>query len=137
MPPKLSKSEAIASIRREHPALKLESNTTHFASINAGKDVWWFDIPCKKVIAGHHAVLDILVHDHRSNELHHLVVPTQYFRDNFSKLVVRKDKDTISLELSASSSNFLRDIRPAGGQVAFAQFRQKYPNNPANVPGAA
>lgn len=124
MPPKLSKSDAIARICREHPTLKLESSTTHFASINASKDVWWYDISRTKVTAGRHEALHLLAHDHRCNELHHLIVPTQYFRDNLSRLVVRQDKDTISLELSASRSNFLQDVRPGGGRIHFIQFRQ-------------
>ena len=124
MPPKLSKAEAIARLEREAPSLDMSSASTHFASINARKDVWWYDIPCDRVASGRHEVLHILAHDHRNNELHHLVVPTKYLRENFAKLVVRRDKDTISLELSASSTNFLRDVRSGGGRVDFSQFLQ-------------
>lgn len=124
MSPKLSKSDAIARFQREHSTLSLESNTTHFANINAAKDVWWYDISCKEVASGHHEVLHVLAHDHRTNELHHLVVLTKYLRDNLRRLVIRQDKDTIGLELSASRSNFLQDLRPGGGRIQFAQFRQ-------------
>ena len=121
---KLSKSDAMARLNRERPILNLESSTTHFASINASKEVWWYDIPCKKVTTGRHEVLHLLAHDHRCSELHHLVVPTKYFRDNLSKLLVREDKDSISLELSANRSTFLQDVRPGAGRIHFAQFRQ-------------
>ena len=123
MPSKLSKSDAVARLSREHPTLNLESSTTHFASINASKDVWWYDISRKKVMAGSHEALHLLAHDHRCNELHCLIVPTQYLRDNLRRLVVRQDKDTISLELSASRSNLFQDVRPGGGRVHFIQFR--------------
>jgi len=125
MSPKLSKSDAIARLRREHPTLRLEPTETNFASINASKDVWWYDIPRQKVTSQQHEVLHVLAYDHRSNELHHLVVPTQYLRDNLAKLAVRQDKDTISLELSASRSHFLRDVRPGSGRLEFAQFIQR------------
>lgn len=125
MSPRLSKIDAIARLLREHPELDLESSAIHFANINASKDVWWYDIACTKVATGRHDALHVLAHDHRSNELHHLLVPTTYLRDNFDKLVVRVDKDTISLELSASRSNFLQDVRPSGGRLHFAQFLQK------------
>jgi len=105
--------------------LRLEPTETNFASINASKDVWWYDIPRQKVTSQQHEVLHVLAYDHRSNELHHLVVPTQYLRDNLAKLAVRQDKDTISLELSASRSHFLRDVRPGSGRLEFAQFIQR------------
>lgn len=124
MSPKLSKSDAIARLCRERPALRLASTTTHFANINASKDVWWYDIPRQKVTSKQHEALDVLAYDHRSDELHHLVVSTKYLRDNLTKLVVREDKDTISLELSASRPHFLRDIRPGGGGLDFVQFQQ-------------
>lgn len=124
MSPNISKNEAIARLCRERPALKLDSKTTHFANINATKDVWWYDISRKKVTAGQHENLNVLAYDHRTNELHHLRVPTKFLRDNLDKLVVRLDKDTISFELSASKTNFLQDVRPSGGRVQFSQFQQ-------------
>ena len=124
MSPKLSKSDAIARLCSENQELNLESNTTHFASINASKDVWWYDIACKKVTSGHHEFIDVLAHDHRDDKLYHLVVPTKYLRDNLDKLDIRQDKDTISLELSANEFNFLQDVRSGGGKVPFAQFRK-------------
>ncbi|NHQ85396.1 hypothetical protein HA050_04615 [Iodobacter sp. HSC-16F04] len=121
---KLSKSDAIARLYREQPNVNLDSNATHFANINASKAVWWYDIPRKKVTSGSHEVLHILAHDFSNNELHYLVVPTKYLCNNLGKLVIRKDKDSISLELSARPSNFMQDIRPSGGHIHFSQFRQ-------------
>lgn len=122
--PRLSKNDAVARLTRKCPTLEIQACTTHFASINAGKEVWWYDIARKKVTAGQHEVLHVLAYDHRSDEIHCLVVPATYLRENLSRLVIREDKDTISLELSASRSNFLQDIRPGGGRVPFAQFSQ-------------
>ena len=121
---RLTKNEAIARLRSERPTLNISSSSTHFASINASKEVWWYDIPRSKIASGRHDALHLLAHDYRNNTVHHLAVPTKYLRDNLSKLVVRSDKDTISLELSASRSNFLQDVRPGGGRLHFAEFRQ-------------
>ena len=119
---KVSKNDAIERLLRENRARGLEKHATHFASINVRKEVWWYDISRKKVMSGQLQALNILAHDHRTNDLHHLVVPTQFLRDNLEKLVIRQDKDTISLELSASRSNFMQDVRSRGGRIQFSQF---------------
>ena len=77
-----------------------------------------------KITAGPREGLHVLAHDHRSNELHHLVVPTNYLRENLDKLVIRQDKDRISIALSTSQLNFLQDVRPGGAGIHFAQFRR-------------
>lgn len=125
MTSKLTKSEAIARFLGERPSINLDKSATHFANINAGKEVWWYDIPCAKVKSGRHEALHLLAHDRRTDELHHLVVPTKHLLDNLDKLAIRPDKDTISLELSASRSNFLTDVRPGGKRLPFSQFLQK------------
>ena len=119
---KVSKNDAIERLLRENRARGLEKQATHFASINARKEVWWYDISRKKVMSEKLQTLNILAYDQRTNDLHHLVVPTQFLRDNLEKLFTRQDKDTISLELSASRSNFLQDVRSGGGRIQFLQF---------------
>jgi hypothetical protein len=47
----LSKSEAVARFNRARGAT-LRTGEVHFANINAGKDVWWYDIPRRKVTSG-------------------------------------------------------------------------------------
>ncbi|MNR27134.1 hypothetical protein D3C85_1443900 [compost metagenome] len=67
------------------------------------------------------------MHNPKTDELFHLKVPTVYMRERLEGLVVRnagKRKSTVSLELSADKDSFLKDVRPAGTGVGFAQFLQ-------------
>lgn len=118
----LSKTAAVERARREHPDAELQASTTLFANINAGKDVWWYDIPLRKIAGNCYEFLDFLAFDHRTCELHYLHIPVEFFRTNLSKLVIRSDKETISLELSARGSELFQDVRPTGGKVHFSQF---------------
>lgn len=117
----LSKREAIEAIKRES-SLALSNNSTHFANVNASKSVWWFDIPVEKFTSDMHGTLDLLVVSADAKELHHLRVPTTYVRDNLCRFHVRKDKDSVSLELSSLSTNKFQDVRPGSGQMPFSQF---------------
>ena len=57
----------------------------------------------------------------------HLKVPTSFLRKKREGLEVRnegKRKAALSLELSADKDSFLKDVRPAGTGVGFAQFQQ-------------
>lgn len=52
-------------------------------------------------------------------------MPTAFLREKLEGLVVRnanKRKPEITLELSADKDSFLKDVRPAGAGVSFAQF---------------
>ena len=64
------------------------------------------------------------MYDHRTDEIHYLQVPMQYLRENLSRLVVREDKDFVSLELSAERSRMFKDLRPKSGGVQFVQFKR-------------
>jgi hypothetical protein len=102
--------------------LRLQS--THFANVNARKDVWWFDIPVSKIESSAYEHIHLLLYDRHSDRLHHLQVPVKYFRQNLARLVVRQDRGTISLELSSNNSKLFRDVRPTGDSVEFRQFLQ-------------
>jgi hypothetical protein len=117
----LSKREAIEAVKRES-SLTLSYSTTHFANVNARKSVWWFDIPVEKFTSDKYDTLDILVASTDAKELHHLRVPTTYVRDNPRHFHVRKDKDSVSLELSSLSTNKFQDVRPGSGKMPFLQF---------------
>lgn len=119
---RMEKREAIRRTNQRYKVAELNNRNAHFANINARKDVWWFDIPLKKVNPGAERILHLLLYDHRSKELHHLRVPTGYIRENLSKLVTRNEKETISLELSTDRSNLFQDVRPTAGGVHFGQF---------------
>src|SRR5215216_952525 len=91
---KTEKREAIRRKNQIYKVAELNNRNTHFSNINASKDVWWFDIPLKKVNPGADRMLHLLLYDHRSREIHHLRVPTTYIRDNLSQLVIRDEKET-------------------------------------------
>ena len=118
----LSKSAAVERARHEHPGVEFQTDATLFANINASKEVWWYDLPLKKVTENRRDFIDLLAFDYRTGELHCLHIPVDFFRINLSKLVIRGDKETISLELSARASDRFQDVRATGGRVRFAQF---------------
>jgi hypothetical protein len=118
----LRKAEAIIRIQK-HLELSLDQSNTHFANINSQKDVWWFDIPLRKVSHPDVKQIDLLLYDHRDNDLHLLRIPTEYLRKNLKLLVVRKEKDSVSLELSADEARQFQDVRPKGGRVHFGRFK--------------
>ena len=122
---RLQKTEAIARMNKAYGTDVLTSRTAHFANINKSKDVWWFDIPLRKISSPVTAdALDLLVYDYRDDQLYHLRVPTEFIRKNLRELVVRSDKEVISLELSADKAELFRDLRSKGGKIMFAQFCQ-------------
>lgn len=123
----IEKGKAIDLGNQRLRAPVLNKRNTRFSNINAGKDVWWLDIPCEKVESQAEEILHLLLYDQRTAKLHHLRVPTLYFRKNLSQLVVRskKDKRMIRIELSADGSTLFRDVRPTGGGVHFGEFLQR------------
>ncbi len=103
----------------------LNNQNTHFANINNAKDIWWYDIPTRKISKGiRDTIIYLLMYDYRNDQLYLLAVPTEYFRENMHHLVVREDTGTISLELSVYGSNRFQDKRSGGAGVQFAQFLQ-------------
>lgn len=76
MSQRIGKAEAIARMKRRPIGATLSRRNTHFANINSQKEVWWFDVPCSKISVGEVEVINLLLFDHRTNELHHLIVPT-------------------------------------------------------------
>jgi len=123
---RIEKADAIVRMKRRPSGARLNRRNTHFANINSQKEVWWFDIPCSKIVVGAVEDINLLLFDHRTNELHHLIVPTAYFRANLNGLVVRGEKGTISLELSAEALNMFQDVRPTGAGIQFRQFVERY-----------
>lgn len=119
---KISKAAAIERLRRLGGTQELRQDNTHFANINGAKEVWWYDIPLNKVLDGKLDYLNILAYDFRTDDLMHLKVPTEFVKSSLAALVVRDEKQTISLELSAGKTDFMRDIRPGGGKVQFSMF---------------
>ena len=117
----MNRSEAIAIIRRGGRT-SVAPGSFHFANVNAAKDVWWLDIPLKKLDQSSVSKIGLLLYDGTSHELHVLEVPKSYVKDHLKDLVVRTEKGCISLELSTKPSNMFRDVRPTGGGVSFRQF---------------
>jgi hypothetical protein len=125
----MPKQEAIDRVNQRYRPGKLNNDNTHFANINHGDDVWWLDIPLKKVrVPAAEDSLHLLLYDFRTRKLHHLRVPTLFLRDNSNntKLFVRVRKDTIHLHLWANRADhkFFQDVKVHKGGLHFAQFEQ-------------
>ena len=120
----MTKSEAIKIINKKLSTPHLNNRNTHFANVNSAKEVWWFDIPTSKAFSVKLDYLHFLLYQPKNEEILHLKVPTILFRENRHKFVIRKEKGTISLELSAKIDTFLHDVRPKSGRVNFREFVQ-------------
>ncbi len=124
---KIDKKAAIARRNQQLGSAVLGVNNTHFATINLNKKIWWFDIPISRLKIGQYEFVHLLLHNHITDELHHLRVPTLYFRTHEEGLVTRNKgerKATLSLELSADKDSLFQDVRPTGAGVRFAEFVQ-------------
>ncbi len=117
---RLSRSGAISLIKKR--GVVLLTTATHFANVNARKPVWWFDIPIEKFTSGHYTLIDLLLCDGLTNQLHHLQVPTEFIRNQIDEFKIREDKQVISLELSSQTYNLFQDVRPGSKRLSFAKF---------------
>ncbi len=124
---KLDKKQAIARRNQELGGAVLGVNNCHFTELNRNKNIWWFDIPVARLAIGQYEWVHLLLHTPSTDQLLHLKVTTAFLREKMEGLVVRnagKRRPTLSLELSADKDSFLKDVRPAGTGVGFAQFQQ-------------
>lgn len=124
---KLDKKQAIARRNQELGGAVLGVNNCHFAELNRNRNIWWFDILMTRLAIGQYEWVHLLLHTPDTNQLLHLKVPTVFLREKMEGLVIRnegKRKAALSLELSADKDSFLKDVRPAGTGVSFAQFQQ-------------
>lgn len=122
---KLDKPQAIARRNKELGGAVLGVNNCHFTLLDPKRNIWWFDIPVSRLQIGQYEWIHLLLHTPTTDELLHLKVPTVYLREHIEGLVVRnpgKRNSTVSLELSADKDSWLKDVRPAGSNVAFASF---------------
>jgi hypothetical protein len=124
---KLDKKQAIARRNQELGGAVLGTNNTHFATLNTNKNIWWFDLPVPRLAVGQYEWVHLLLHTPATDQLLHLKVTTVFLRDHMEGLVIRNKgqrKSTVSLELSADKDSFLKDVRPLGANLSFAQFLQ-------------
>ncbi|MDP9529783.1 hypothetical protein [Pseudomonas protegens] len=124
---KLDKKQAIARRNQELGGTVLGVNNCHFAELNRNRNIWWFDILVTRLAIGQYEWVHLLLHTPDTDQLLHLKVPTVFLREKLEGLVIRnqgKRKAALSLELSADKDSFLKDVRPAGTGVSFAQFQQ-------------
>ncbi|AIS11615.1 hypothetical protein C4K22_4880 [Pseudomonas chlororaphis subsp. aurantiaca] len=124
---KLDKKLAIARRNQELGGAVLGVNNCHFAELSRSRNIWWFDLPVSRLAIGQYEWVHLLLYTPSTDQLLHLKVPTVFLREKLEGLVVRnagKRKAALSLELSADKDSFLKDVRPAGTGVNFAQFQQ-------------
>lgn len=115
----MDRTTAVSRAMSEHG---LSRENTHSAKISATRPVWWIDVPLKKVEPGGVDEIHLLLFDQRSDELHHLRVPSAYFIENLDRLDVRADTGRVSLQLAIDSPVMFENTRPIGSGVSFAQF---------------
>lgn len=110
-------ADAMRHVNQRCKRAVLNRANTHFANINqARRDIWWFDVPLTKV-EGPDAeeIINLLLYNRFSSQIHHLRVPTSYLRENIrtpepSNLRVRRDTKAIDLWLSADNSSLFQDL---------------------------
>lgn len=124
---KFDKKQAIARRNQELGRAVLDVDNCQFAELNRNRNIWWFDILLARLAVGQQEWLHLLLYTPSTDQLIHLKVPTSFLRKQREGLEVRnegKRKAALSLELSADKDSFLKDVRPAGTGVGFAQFQQ-------------
>jgi len=122
MPSRIKKREAIDKVNKRFKTHMLTLTNTRFANINSRKEVWWLDIPLRCIKANSQGNIHLILYNYRTKELHHLNVPSAFFLKNIKGLVVREDKDIITLELAVEATRQFQDARPMGSGINFSQF---------------
>lgn len=116
----MDKRSAIDTWNR-HNRARLHRSSTHFANVNARKPVWWLDIPTDEIFDLTESAIDLLLAQPDGN-LYHLRVSKEWLIEHLPQFALRKDKDAISLELSALAADRFRDVRPTSGRLRFSEF---------------
>jgi hypothetical protein len=105
----MNPAEARRRVNQRCKLAVLDRNNTHFANIGQARpDIWWLNIPLKKV-EGPQAkeIIHLLLYNDLSDQLYHLRVPTSYFRENLGKL--SRLREQIDLYLSTDNSTLFQD----------------------------
>ena len=124
---KFDKTQAIARRNQQLGGAVLGTNNTHFATLNTNKNIWWFDLPVPRLAVGQYEWMHLLLYTPSNDQLLHLKITTVFLRDHMEGLVIRNKgqrKSTVSLELSADKDSYLKDVRPLGANLSFADFLQ-------------
>lgn len=117
----MNKKLAVETLKRRGFLPRLSTPLTHFANVNSRKPVWWLEIPRDEVFDLAQPDVHLVLADPDST-LHYLCVPKEWVIKNIKEFAIRKDKDVISLELSALPQNQFSDVRPRSGRLSFVQF---------------
>ena len=109
----LKKAKSLELARSKYGVV-LENANTHYSKVNAGKAVWWIEIPIAKIEK--FEVINLVVE--KSGDVTLLEVPTKFFGDNISGFKIREDKQVICLELDIDTfQNVVGEAR-----LGFKQF---------------
>lgn len=122
---KLDKSQAIERRNQQLDSTVLNRDNTHFAVLDPKRNIWWFDLPFGQIKTCEW--INLLLHTPETDQLLHLKVPSNFLRAHRDEVEMRhagKRNMSVSLELSADRDSYLQDLRPKGGQLAFAVFVQ-------------
>ena len=98
---KMTRECAIRHGNQRCTSAAMQGHNTHFSNINTSKDVWWLDIPKRKIEQPSTDALHLLLCDDRLGEqrFYHLQVPISYLQKNIRDFRIRDDTDKIHLEL--------------------------------------
>ncbi|MDA7859259.1 hypothetical protein N9B05_05500 [Mariniblastus sp.] len=109
----LNKAKSLELARSKYGVV-LENANTHYSKVNAGKAVWWIEIPIAKFEK--FEFINLVVE--QSGDVTLLKVPTEFFRNNLSGFRIREQKQVVCLELDIDT--FQNVIGEA--KVSFKQF---------------
>ena len=124
---KIDNATAIARRNQQLGTPVLSADNCLFAALDHKRNIWWFDVPVKRLHTGLGDWINLLLHTPENDQLQHLKVPTSFLRTRLEEMEVRnahKRRTTISLALSADRDAWLQDQRPGGNNVSFARFLQ-------------
>ena len=96
----MKKSEAIILAENKFN-IELNNSNTHFSKINAGKPVWWFEIPISKIENTDLSEINLLIEN--NGQINLLQVPTKFFNDHLNGFKIRINKKVVCLELDINT----------------------------------
>lgn len=111
----MKKAEALSFVNEKYN-FTLDNRNAHFSKENAGKPVYWFEIPLSKIEA--ETFQDIYLITECDGDINLLKVPIKYFRKNKSYFKIREDKQCLCLELDVVTYK----NQVGSGKIEFKQF---------------
>ncbi|HCT71449.1 MAG TPA: hypothetical protein DF409_10950 [Bacteroidales bacterium] len=111
-----TKTEIIQYINKTYGA-RLSSANTSFSNINVAKSVWWTNVPLHKF----NGTLHLLFKDTR--EIIWIVLPVGFVNDLPEKFRIRKDRNSVDIEvLAEKDERYMVDVKSGGTRFNFKPY---------------